>query len=131
MFEPPENLDPLWIGVGCVFWLDRTSKNPWGRSNVFITRLHVRYTRDKFPEDLKFQSTSDRTDFQGRYIINHPFRGEMTCREASQYQQTVRDRQEKEAQNLARLTGWDISDIRSKIEFIKAKSVPWWRNIWE
>ena len=41
-----------------VFWLNQqNSNNRWGGNNVFITRLHVRYTRDKFPEDLKFQST--------------------------------------------------------------------------
>ncbi len=126
-----EPLNPEELKEAGVFWLDRTSNNRWGGSNVFITRLHVRYSRDKFPEDLKFQNTSDRANFQGRYVINHPFRGEMTCREASQYQQTVRDRQEREAQNLASLTGWEIDDIRSKIEFIKAKSNSWWRNIWE
>ena len=37
-------------------------------------------------------------------------------------------RQEKEAQNLASLTDWDINDIRSKITFVQPK--PWWRNIW-
>ncbi len=114
-----------------VFWLDRKPNNPWGGNNVFITRLHVRYSRDKFPEDLKFQSTSGRANFQGRYVIRHPFRGEMTCRQASQYQQSVRNRQEKEAQTLANLTGWDIEDIRKRIKFVEAEPIPWWRNIWD
>ncbi|GAB4551769.1 MAG: DUF2330 domain-containing protein [Pleurocapsa sp.] len=113
-----------------VFWLDRTSNNPWGGSNVFITRLHVRYTRDKFPEDLKFQATSDRNSFQGRYVIRHPFRGKITCDAGEEYLQSVRDRQEKEAQNLANLTGWQVEEIRDRVEFVDAKSVPWWRNIW-
>ncbi|MDY6941359.1 MAG: DUF2330 domain-containing protein, partial [Cyanobacteriota bacterium] len=59
-----------------VFWLEGAS-NPNSRlnpnaNNVFITRLHVRYTRDKFPEDLQFQETGNRQNFQGRYIIRHP-----------------------------------------------------------
>ena len=114
-----------------VFWLDRTnSNNRFGISNVFITRLHVRYSRNKFPEDLKFQSTGDRTNFQGRYIVRHPYTGEMTCSAATQYQQRVATRQEQEAQNLANLTGWDIKDIRDKITFVEAKPVEWWRNLW-
>ena len=28
-----------------------------GGNNVFFTRLHVRYARDKFPQDLQFQVT--------------------------------------------------------------------------
>ena len=113
-----------------VFWLDRQSNNRWGGSNVFITRLHVRYTRDKFPEDLKFQATGDRSNFQGRYIIRHPYTGEMSCSAADKYQQRVATRQEQEAQNLANLTGWDIGDIRDKITFVEAKPVPWWNNLW-
>ncbi len=115
-----------------VFWLDSNdSNNRWGgNSNVFITRLHVRYSRGKFPEDLKFQSTSDRTNFQGRYIVRHPYTGEMSCSAAKQYQRGVATRQEQEAQNLASLTGWNINDIRDKITFVEAKPVKWWRNLW-
>ena len=114
-----------------VFWLDRNnSNNRWGGNNVFITRLHVRYSRDKFPEDLKFQSTGDRTNFQGRYIVRHPYTGEMSCSAADKYQQRVATRQEQEAQNLASLTGWNIKDIRDKITFVEAEPVPWWNNLW-
>ena len=114
-----------------VFWLDDAQhQNRWGGNNVFITRLHVRYNRQNFPQDLKFQSTSDRANFQGRYIVRHPYMGEMTCSAASNYQDSLAARQEKEAQNLARLTGWDINDIRSKITFVQPQPVPWWRKLW-
>ena len=114
-----------------VFWLDRPNqRNNWGGNNVFITRLHVRYNRDKFPEDLKFQSTSDRSNFQGRYVIRHPFKGDLTCDAAKQYQQQVRDRQESEAKTLAHLTGWKIKDIRDRIKFVEAEPIQWWDNLW-
>ena len=114
-----------------VFWLEQPNpNNRWGGNNVFITRLHVRYTRDKFSEDLKFQSTGDRTNFQGRYIIRHPYTGKMSCSAAEEYQRRVATRQEQEAQNLANLTGWDLDDIRDKITFVEAKPVKWWRNLW-
>ncbi len=117
-----------------VFWLNSTSANPntrfFGNSNVFITRLHVRYGRDKFPEDLKFQETSDRNLFQGRYVIRHPFEGDITCKVGKEYQQSVRDRQEREAKTLANLTGWKIAEIRDRIEFVEAELMPWWENIW-
>ncbi len=121
-----------------VFWLDSSSPTPLpprprvfpGNSNVFITRLHVRYTRDKFPEDLRFQETGNRQLFQGRYVVRHPYKGEISCSAGNRYQQSVKERQEKEAQTLASVTGWDINDIRQKINFVEVKTVPWWRNIW-
>ncbi len=110
-----------------VFW-----QNPNNRfQNVFITRLHVRYTRDTFPEDLFFQETANTQLFQGRYIIRHPYRAEINCGDrGKEYQQSVRKRQEREAKTLAQLTSWNLDEIRSKIDFIEAKPIPWWRNLW-
>jgi hypothetical protein len=97
-------------------------------NNVFITRLHVRYSRDKFPEDLMFQETSNREQFQGRYILRHPFTEEMKCEAGRQYQKSLTKRSEQEAQSLAKLTGWNIQDIRNKINL--NQNQPWWRSIW-
>ncbi|MEM8674676.1 MAG: DUF2330 domain-containing protein [Cyanobacteria bacterium P01_G01_bin.67] len=114
-----------------VFWLNQqNSSNRWGGNNVFITRLHVRYSRDKFPEDLKFQSTSDRSNFQGRYVIRHPFTGTISCDAGREYRQSVRERQEREATTLASLTGWQLEEIRDRIKFVEAKPIQWWNNIW-
>ena len=48
----------------------------------------------------------------------------------------MRERQEREAQTLANLTGWDIDEIRSKIPGIDGIApepgvVPWWKRIWQ
>jgi hypothetical protein len=93
--------------------------------------LHLRYSRDTFPEDLKFQTTANTDLFQGRYIIRHPFAGEIDCREGEEYDLRVRQRQEQQARNLARLTGWNIDEIRSKIDFVETRKIPWWRRIWD
>ena len=121
-----------------VFWVDGSQSIQAGKSgaqNVFVTRLHVRYDKDHFPEDLMFQETGDRQNFQGRYVIRHPFRGQTRC-DASSYYTAVKERQEREAQTLADLTGWDIDDIRSKIDYIdgaipEAVDEPWWKRIWK
>src|SRR5712691_10369069 len=52
---------------------------PGGGQPVFVTRLHVRYDRDHFPEDLMLQETPDRQNFQGRYVLRHPYSGPATC----------------------------------------------------
>ena len=115
-----------------VFWLNQPNpNNRWSNSNVFITRLHVRYNRNNFPEDLKFQSTSDRSNFQGRYVIRHPYQGNLTCDAGKKYQQQVKDRQEREAKTLASLTGWNIKDIRDRIKFVEAEPIQWWDNLWD
>ena len=124
-----------------VFWLDREAPTA-GRikivpqaPNVFVTRLHVRYDAEHFPEDLMFQETGSRQNYQGRYVIRHPWRGEASC-DVSAYQAGVRERQERAAQQLANLTGWDIDDIRARIDFVGNEVIdpvpePWWKRIWD
>ena len=82
-----------------------------------------------------FQETGDRQNYQGRYVIRHPWKGEASC-DLTQYDASVRERQEREAQLLANMTGWDIADIRRKIPFaggIRPETVkePWWKRIWD
>ncbi len=138
-FSPKELRD---LGV---FWLDNaeTSQPPsprWGGGGgpapaVFVTRLHVRYTADKFPQDLVFQETADRTNFQGRYILRHPWTGEDSCAEAKEYRKSLPERHRQEAQELASLTGWDIDKIRQQMNLPLGdeKSSPnnsWWQKLW-
>ena len=119
-----------------VFWLDDNSSNEIAppnfrrppSSNVFITRLHVRYTRDKFPEDLMFQETSNRDNFQGRYVLQHAFTGEANCRAGRQYKMSLRKRFEQEAQTLAKLTNWNIQDIRQKMKLEGQASISFWQG---
>jgi hypothetical protein len=129
-----------------VFWLesDPTSIRPriprpfpgQGAQDVFLTRLHVRYDAEHFPEDLVFQETADRTNFQGRYVLRHPWKGEDDCPLVTEYRKTLPQRQEKEVQNLALLTGWDVNDVRKKMNLIAGGPKPpdqrkWWEKIWE
>jgi hypothetical protein len=45
----------------------------------------------------------------------------------------VRDRQEREAQQLASLTGWQLNTIRTKMGIDKPLPEPaaWWQRIWK
>jgi hypothetical protein len=122
-----------------VFWVDGSQDGRVGKGgqaqNVFVTRLHVRYDKNHFPEDLMFQETGDRQNYQGRYVIRHPWKGNSSC-DASAYKAAVKERQEREAQTLANLTGWDIDDIRGKIDTIdgvipESGDVPWWKRLWQ
>jgi len=119
-----------------VFWVgDQSGRRiaPTPAQDVFVTRLHVRYDSEHFPEDLVFQETGDRQNYQGRYVIRRPWKGEASC-DISEYQATVRERQEREAQQLANLTGWDIAEIRKKIPLLEGtnpeKDPPWWKRLW-
>jgi hypothetical protein len=87
--------------------------------NVFVTRLHIRYDAKTFFEDLKFRVTDNRENFQGRYILTHPFDGEITC-DAADYIAEVRKRTQDEAKTLRSLTGWTSENIRSNI----TKTIP-------
>ncbi|HEV7785508.1 MAG TPA: DUF2330 domain-containing protein, partial [Thermoanaerobaculia bacterium] len=98
-----------------VFWLERGDDNPSGARNVFLTRLHLRYDAEHFPEDLSFQETADRENFQGRFILRHPWSGGEACEAAQSYRRELPKRYEQEAQTLASLTAWDVNKIRRKM----------------
>ncbi len=83
--------------------------------NVFVTRMHIRYDKSSFKEDLMFRETGDRENFQGRYILNHPFEGEITCPEGKDYVAETRKRIRDEAARLKALTGWNAGKIAGKI----------------
>ncbi|MGJ4993065.1 DUF2330 domain-containing protein [Bradyrhizobium sp. HKCCYLS3077] len=85
-------------------------------SNAYVTRLHVRYDAKSFPEDIVFTETKDRSNFQGRYIQHHPWRGEATCAAAKTYKEELPARFAKQATDVAQLTGWLQSDIVAKME---------------
>lgn len=131
-------LSPKELEEAGVFWLNNSSggarrRRPGrGSGNVFITRLHLRYTPDKFPEDLRFQNTANQDLFQGRYVLRRPYRGEMGCTAAQDYRRTVQKRQRQEAKTLANLTGWPLANIENKIDYLEGEkdSIPWWRRLW-
>ena len=76
-------------------------------SNVFFTRLHVRYSREKFPQDLQFQVTPNKTNYQVRYVMTHAAQGILDCDEAAAYLEKVKQRKKLELEELEILTGWD------------------------
>ena len=106
----------------------------WDTQDVFITRLHVRYDAEHFPDDLRFQETGDQSNFQGRYILRHPWTGTDSCDAARQYHLALAQRHEQQAQTLASLTGWNIQTIRQKMGTDDLYPVPderpWWQRIW-
>lgn len=108
-----------------IFWAKPSGGNGWGGANysgdLFITRLHVKYDREHFPQDLFFQTTPNKEQFQGRYIMNHPVQGHLECDEASSYYQMVLDRRENELDELAYLTGWDMDDYDYYLESYEKK----------
>ena len=100
----------------------------------------MRYDNAHFPEDLAFQETADRTNFQGRYVIRHAWNGSDSCAAAVAYRQSLSGRWEQEAQRLASLTGWDVSTIRAQIRHqtgqvpnppAEPASPTWWERLWK
>ncbi|HRD74780.1 MAG TPA: DUF2330 domain-containing protein [Hyphomicrobiaceae bacterium] len=120
--------------------MPRRMRPPGGPANVFVTRLHVRYDAVNFPEDLMFQETADSSNFQGRYVLRHPFTGPATCSAGEAYKRNLQTRFQKEAATLANLTGWDIAMIREKMakagQPMSAPPIPggdddaWYKKMW-
>jgi len=97
-------------------WIGSDDARPYQGSDVFVTRLHVRYDAAHFPEDLNFLETRDRENFQGRYVLRHVWAGSASCPAAKTYRQSLPDRFRTEADTLHELTGWQPSLIRARME---------------
>ncbi len=78
--------------------------------NVYFTRLHVRYNRNSFPQDLTFQVTPNTENYQARYVIHHPASGDFNCDAGKKYLRELKERRKTEMENLAYLTGKSYSD---------------------
>ncbi|MDX1908216.1 MAG: DUF2330 domain-containing protein [Bacteroidia bacterium] len=104
---PPQYADLREAGV---FWVTAARPNGYSISdytgNLFFTRLHVRYRRSTFPQDLVFIATPNKTQHQGRYILTHPATGDLTCPEGKNYKKSLLNRRQDELRNLSDLTGW-------------------------
>lgn len=106
-------------------------------AEVYVTRMHLRYDAERFPEDLRFQETANTENFQGRYVIRHLWQGEAECEGAKHYLASIPDKLEEQARNLSRLTGRDMKDIRAKMAKLYPDTPPaeeprpWYERMWD
>ena len=73
-----------------IFWQETNGRIGNGMpmpQNVFLTRLHGRYDAAHLPEDLTFQETTDRSNFQALDILRHPWNGRDECPAVAAYLQ--------------------------------------------
>jgi hypothetical protein len=112
-----------------VWWLNRTEEDYINNDEdysdkVYFTRLHVRYNREAFPQDLMFQQTSNTENFQARYIITHPATGDLSCDAGKKYLKDLKERRREEMEELTRLTGKGYNDWDMVTNADEEKSVP-------
>jgi len=88
--------------------------------DVYVTRFHAQYSKDQMPEDLMFRETKSRENYQGRYVMNHPFTDPIDCDYGRDYVKAVRLRLRQEVITLAQITGWSPRKIEQRIR----KTVP-------
>jgi len=115
--NPPTEQDLVQSGV---WWIGNKDWNDYSdvdnddidnsSKNVHFTRLHFRYNRRSFPQDLMFQVTPNTQNYQARYIITHPATGDFNCAAGKKYLQDLRQRRKKELQELTVLTGTNINN---------------------
>ena len=114
------------------FWVDQSAYHG-GALPVLLTRLHVRYDEQRWPEDLQFQETGDQQNFQARYVLQHPFKGDVSCAAGQEYARQVRARRGEEAKTLASLTGWELDGIRKRMgadPHPPPAPKAWWNTLW-
>ncbi len=125
----PSTRDLVQAGV----WWTGASRNPNEDpdneagdrpAKVYFTRLHVRYNRQAFPQDLFFQQTANTASFQARYIITHPATGDLSCEAGKKYLKDLKARREDELKMLTYLTGKGYTDWDVAIKTEDERSIP-------
>lgn len=84
--------------------------------DVYVTRLHARYSKGQMPQDIMFRETQNRENFQGRYVIRNPYEGSLTCEEGKTYVEEVRNRLREEAVTTMKITGWPARNVEQWIK---------------
>lgn len=142
---PPASTELKTAGVN---WLSYRGNSYQG--NLHFTRLHVRYDRKHFPQDLAFMETKNKQNFQCRYVLNHPAKvndknlqsnpkdpdqpivyGGCDVNTVLGYYQKVQDRRKIEIDNLAELTWWEVNryqpylnKYQNKIDLLSVQNNP-------
>ena len=124
----PSTQDLVQAGV---WWITRDWKNYDDvyedddySTNVYFTRLHVRYNRKSFPQDLMFQVTPNTDNYQARYVVTHPATGDFNCEAGKKYLKLLKQRRADELEMLTYLTGKGYSDWDVVTEQPDEKYVP-------
>lgn len=117
-----------------VWWLNRdwtdysdVDEEEEYSDNVYFTRLHVRYNRKSFPQDLMFQVTPNTENYQARYIITHSATGSFSCDAGKKYLKELKQRRADELEMLSYLTGkgyedWDLVMEKPGEQYIPAEA---------
>ncbi len=114
--NPPTAQDLVQSGI---WWLngknwddysDVDNEDDYSNTNVHFTRLHVRYNRTKFAQDLVFQVTPNTENYQARYAITHPATGDLSCIEGQNYLKELKKRRKTELQELTNLTNTNLNN---------------------
>jgi hypothetical protein len=116
-----------WINRDWKDYSDIEEEDDDYSDNVYFTRLHVRYNRNRFPQDLILQVTPNTENFQARYIITHPAAGDFSCDAGKKYLKELKHRRSDEMQMLAYLTGkgyndWDVVMTETEEEYIPSEA---------
>ncbi|MBP6455526.1 MAG: DUF2330 domain-containing protein [Chitinophagaceae bacterium] len=125
--DPPDFNDIKDAGVN--WWNDETEQvYPDRNGNIFFTRLHVRYNRKSFAQDLRFQETGNLSNWQARYVLHHTANGDLSCNEGQRYINTVVSRRETELANLEKYVGWNKSKYTNYVQEWRNKVSPYYQN---
>ena len=128
--NPPTEQD---LVQGGVWWLGNKDWTDYsdvdndepdnGSTNVHFTRLHFRYNRESFPQDLMFQVTPNTENYQARYIITHPASGDLNCDAGKKYLHALKQRRKKELMELTFLTGTNINNWQDDVTTINESEI--------
>lgn len=128
--NPPTEQDLVQSGVwwlGNKDWTDYSDVDDEeldnGSRNVHFTRLHFRYNRKSFPQDLMFQVTPNTQNYQARYIITHPASGDLNCEAGKKYLYDLKQRRKKELLELTFLTGTNINNWQDDVTTINESEI--------
>ncbi len=94
-------------------WVRDSKQNP--SEDVFVTRMHIQYSKDTFQDDLVFSITDDTENFQSRYVMQQPVQELPNC-PVTQYISDKKQAMLTENDRLHQLTGWTRASINQRVQ---------------
>lgn len=78
-------------------------------SPIMLTRMHIRYNRTTFPQDLAFQVTPNNQQYNCNISVQEVATGFENCEQGKAYANQVAQRRERELITMNQYAGWSMN----------------------
>jgi hypothetical protein len=108
--------------TSCLDWCNCFDLLHHSNSMLLASLVHSRHACNCTTEDPSLPRTA--------ICVAASVSGDVGCSARQRHQRELPRRFKQEAQTPARLTGWNIQEIRRKLPSVRVQAIGWWQHRW-